>query len=132
MSTRRFNSPDEDVDLLYKALAEHDLQPLWEVPVLDPRRWRPQVPELAGLLAVLPLTSPGGPLVPNGKLIGRSPPEPDRSADCSSRDPASSRSSTGLCVSPEHECLESPPYSPWSPTTSVRLALTRPAGIGGR
>ena len=64
MTTTRFTSPDGDVDLLYKQLAEEDLQPLWELSGLLTSTPRPKaVPHLWCSADLVPLAARAGDLV---------------------------------------------------------------------
>ncbi|WP_432826378.1 cupin domain-containing protein [Dactylosporangium sp. CA-092794] len=65
MATKRFASEDPDVDLLYKQLAEHDLQPLWELHgLLTPQPRTRAVPFAWKSDVLLQLAGRAGELIP--------------------------------------------------------------------
>lgn len=65
MATRRFTANDHDTDLLYKELAGHDLQPLWELPGLLTSQPRPRaIPFVWSARELARLAERAGDLIP--------------------------------------------------------------------
>jgi gentisate 1,2-dioxygenase len=65
VATTRFRSPDADTDLLYKELAERDLQPLWELTgLLTAQPTTRAVPYVWHARELRPLAARAGELIP--------------------------------------------------------------------